>query len=111
MSAQVAAVGAADREPAVGAAVDGRVDRLVRSARDDDRCLAHVGLDEVARVPDLRLVAEEQPGAAEDAALLELVDLGVAPGPAADEGGVVVHDVADLLLHDALRGGGQEIIR
>jgi hypothetical protein len=44
-------------------------------------------------------VAQEEPGLAEDAAFLELIDAGVDPGLAAYEGGIVVDQVAHSGSH------------
>jgi hypothetical protein len=51
---------------AMGAPVDQHAHRAVGVPRHDDRLAAHPRGEEIARVPDLALVAEHQPRAAED---------------------------------------------
>jgi hypothetical protein len=53
-------------------------------ARDDNRVLAHVSAEEVVRLRNLRLVAEEEPAAGEDFLQLLLVDFRVGINAAVD---------------------------
>lgn len=89
----IAVVGAAYRQAAMGTAVDAGVQAHVPAAGENNRGFAHIGLDEITGVPQLGLVPQEQPGAAENAPLLQGIDLGVRPAAAADQGGVAVDQV------------------
>src|SRR5712691_10244484 len=66
----VALIVSADLHPAVPAGVQDHVDPLPLIAGEDDRLLAHAGDEVVAGPGDLALVADEEPGAGEDALLL-----------------------------------------
>ena len=42
---------------------------------------------------------KEEPGLPEDSALFEFVELGIAPGATADQGGVIIHNIGDVYRH------------
>src|SRR4029453_7549434 len=71
-------------------------------AAEDDRLLAHARREEVARLRDLALVADEEPGAREDALLLLSVDLVAHEDLAADDAAL---DVDQVLQGPRLRAG------
>ena len=95
----VAPVGAADPHAPVPATVDQGVQRAVQAAGDDDGLLAHIGGEEIAGLRNLALVAEEHPGALEDALLLRGVDLGIPERLPADPGVVVGYELRAIHCH------------
>ena len=62
---------------AVGAAVEQHLHAAVAVARHDHRLAPELGGDVVTRIRHLAAVADEQPGAAEDALHLEFENLGI----------------------------------
>ena len=62
---------------AVGAAVEQHLHAAVAVARHDHRLASQFGGDVVPRVRYLAAVADEQPGAAEDALHLEFENVGI----------------------------------
>ena len=72
----------------MGAAVDEHVHRAVAVARHDDGLAPHARREEIARAPDLALVAEDQPRAPEDPGHLELEQGGVGVDGAVDPVGL-----------------------
>ena len=81
----VAAVGAADAHAAMAARVQEDADDPFVVAEQDRRVEPARPRDEVARLLDLALVPDEEPGATEDPLDLELEDLGVGEDPPRDE--------------------------
>jgi hypothetical protein len=77
----VALLGATDRVTAVHAGVQHGPDAAVLLPHDQHVVPAHHGREEIARLRDLRLVAQEQPRAAEDLLHLALEDRRVAVDP------------------------------
>ena len=73
-----------DLHSTVGARVDEDLHLAGRRALEDDRATADVAGAEVVRVLDLRLVADEEPAAVEDAATLLLQDRVVHHGRSVD---------------------------
>src|SRR4051794_28887150 len=71
----VAAVGAAQPVAAMTAHIQEGAGLAAGVAHYEDRVLAHVGGKEIAWMRDLAVMAEEQPAARENAALLLLIDL------------------------------------
>ena len=90
--ARVAVVAAHHAVAAVPAHVQERVKPALAVAGQDDRVLAHVGVEEVVGLGDQALVADHQPGAAEDLLHLVVVDGLVAEDAPVDLAGLGVDD-------------------
>jgi hypothetical protein len=72
----------------MGAAVHERTHGAVAVAHHDDRLAPHTRREEIARVPHLALVAEDQPRAAEDPVELQLEQHGIGVDGAVDAVGL-----------------------
>ena len=97
----VAVTGPAYGQAPVGAAVDAGMDGAVLPPGQDDRRLTHAGLDKVARVTNLRFMAEKQPGSPEDTALLQGIDGRVGPAAAANPGSIRTDQPIDRQQHES----------
>ena len=92
----VAFVGSAHRVAAVHARVQEAPDAAVLLPDREDVVEPHGRLDEVARLGDLRLVAEELPRSAEDELHLGIEDVGIAEDPAVDLTTLDRHETLDV---------------
>ena len=61
------------------AAVDIGVNTAILTAGENDWRFTHIGLNEVARHPDLRLMAQKQPRFPEDTPLFQYVNAFIGP--------------------------------
>ena len=71
-------------------------------AHHQDRVFPHVRTEEVARLWDLTLVAEEEPAAGKDPFQLLLVDLTLDEDPLADESAIGVDEMSELCRNQLL---------
>src|SRR5262245_13528365 len=95
----VAGVGAAQPIAAMPADVQEGAELTFAVADHQDRVLAHVRAEEVARPRDLALVAEEEPAPGEDPLQLLLVDLALDEDTATDATVLDVHQAGDIGCH------------
>src|SRR5215813_3678998 len=95
----VAGIGSAQPVAAMAAHVEEGVNLAVRVAHDQDRVLPYVGREEVARLRDLALVAEEEPAASEDPLELLLVDLSLDEDATADQSVLGIDEIPDVPDH------------
>src|SRR4051794_24100410 len=79
-----------------------------RVAPEDDRILAHVGREIVARLLDLGLVAEVQPAPRENTLDLALVDRLIGVDAATDQPGC---EVDEFIAHGRLASGPSTFLR
>ena len=92
----VAVVGSAEAIATVAADVEESVDLALPVAGDEDGIFAHVGGEEIARVGDLGLVAEEEPATRKDLLQFLLVDGFLAEDAGADQSLVKVDQRVDV---------------
>jgi len=65
----------------VPALVQERADRSIALAHDENRVLAHVGLNETSPLGQLALGSKEQPGLPEHPLKFELIDISIRVDP------------------------------
>src|SRR5216117_3553745 len=92
----IAAIRAAHAVAAVAAQVQKSSDAPAQVAPQDDRLLAHIGGNEVARIGNFALMAEIEPAAGEEALALQLIYLAVSKDTPINETGFWINKRLDL---------------
>src|SRR5262245_43399605 len=98
----IAYLGATQPVAAMAADVEKGMDLPSAVPHDQHGVFSHVGAEEIARVSNLALMAEEQPAAREDLLQLLLVDLLVDEDTPTNEALLDIHQLFDVGRHGAL---------